>query len=126
MGRPPAAHPDAGLERPALAPLSWKSAAPAASTRTSSQGSWRASMPTATARKEAEPADEVNGTDHGRDVRLLMPGLLRQPGGLQCLGAVEVVVGFDDQAVSQAVHDGEGLRVGRVAGCTPTIRVQAT
>ena len=40
--------------------------------------------------------------------------LLLKPGGFEGLGAVEVVVGLDDEAVPQAMHDGEGLSVGRV------------
>jgi hypothetical protein len=45
---------------------------------------------------------------------VMSPGLHRQPHGLQRLVTVKVVVGLDDEAISQAVNDGEGLRVWRV------------
>ena len=45
---------------------------------------------------------------------LLRHRLLPQSNRLQRLGAVEVVVGLNDQPVSQPVYDGERLRVWRV------------
>jgi hypothetical protein len=50
---------------------------------------------------------------------LMSPGLLLEPDRSQRVGAIEVVVRLDDQAVSQAVHDGEGLGIRRVAGAFP-------
>ena len=47
---------------------------------------------------------------------LLRHRLLPQPNCLEGLGTVKVIVRLDDQAVSEAVNDGESPRVRRVAG----------
>src|SRR5215203_3497070 len=47
---------------------------------------------------------------------LLRHRLLPQPDGVEGGGAIQVVVGFDDESVSQPVHDSEGLRIRRIAG----------
>jgi len=50
-------------------------------------------------------------------IAIVVRGKVRSPSahGFERLGAVEVVVSLDDQAISQSLHDGEGLGVRRVA-----------
>src|SRR5215218_1618289 len=60
----------------------------------------------------------VDGRECDLDV-LLRHRLLGEPDRFESLGAVKVVVGLDDEAVPEAVNDGEGLRVGRVV-CAST------